>query len=119
MIRRPPRSTRTDTLFPYTTLFRSNQADAEDFLARTEDTTLPNFLMFSRTLGAPRLVGSCGIMQGKEDHLELGYWIARSYWGLGFATEEGKAAVRIAPAMNLHRLQARHFLDNPDRKSVV
>src|SRR3546814_11102547 len=26
MIRRPPRSTRTDTLFPYTTLFRSNQA---------------------------------------------------------------------------------------------
>src|SRR3546814_6147538 len=27
MIRRPPRSTRTDTLFPYTTLFRSSQAD--------------------------------------------------------------------------------------------
>src|SRR3546814_14118791 len=26
MIRRPPRSTRTDTLFPYTTLFRSVQA---------------------------------------------------------------------------------------------
>src|SRR3546814_1152076 len=27
MIRRPPRSTRTDTLFPYTTLFRSTDAD--------------------------------------------------------------------------------------------
>src|SRR3546814_11432865 len=27
MIRRPPRSTRTDTLFPYTTLFRSRQQD--------------------------------------------------------------------------------------------
>src|SRR3546814_3274026 len=26
MIRRPPRSTRTDTLFPYTTLFRSGAA---------------------------------------------------------------------------------------------
>src|SRR3546814_10208409 len=26
MIRRPPRSTRTDTLFPYTTLFRSDEA---------------------------------------------------------------------------------------------
>src|SRR3546814_18467969 len=25
MIRRPPRSTRTDTLFPYTTLFRSHR----------------------------------------------------------------------------------------------
>src|SRR3546814_3075195 len=28
MIRRPPRSTRTDTLFPYTTLFRSSLAIA-------------------------------------------------------------------------------------------
>src|SRR3546814_11390759 len=27
MIRRPPRSTRTDTLFPYTTLFRSGGID--------------------------------------------------------------------------------------------
>src|SRR3546814_15189997 len=30
MIRRPPRSTRTDTLFPYTTLFRSHQRDHGD-----------------------------------------------------------------------------------------
>src|SRR3546814_13934231 len=30
MIRRPPRSTRTDTLFPYTTLFRSIKARAAD-----------------------------------------------------------------------------------------
>src|SRR3546814_2864422 len=29
MIRRPPRSTRTDTLFPYTTLFRSQQLQAD------------------------------------------------------------------------------------------
>src|SRR3546814_2425717 len=28
MIRRPPRSTRTDTLFPYTTLFRSDEGGA-------------------------------------------------------------------------------------------
>src|SRR3546814_10673439 len=30
MIRRPPRSTRTDTLFPYTTLFRSLQPMCPD-----------------------------------------------------------------------------------------
>src|SRR3546814_1296769 len=29
MIRRPPRSTRTDTLFPYTTLFRSDEHSLE------------------------------------------------------------------------------------------
>src|SRR3546814_6141116 len=30
MIRRPPRSTRTDTLFPYTTLFRSPEVARND-----------------------------------------------------------------------------------------
>src|SRR3546814_14957564 len=33
MIRRPPRSTRTDTLFPYTTLFRSPRAAFAAWLA--------------------------------------------------------------------------------------
>src|SRR3546814_18338514 len=32
MIRRPPRSTRTDTLFPYTTLFRSRGQPADPLL---------------------------------------------------------------------------------------
>src|SRR3546814_15304862 len=35
MIRRPPRSTRTDTLFPYTTLFRSGLGIAGTDAART------------------------------------------------------------------------------------
>src|SRR3546814_10465268 len=34
MIRRPPRSTRTDTLFPYTTLFRSKILDRIDVMVR-------------------------------------------------------------------------------------
>src|SRR3546814_11906736 len=33
MIRRPPRSTRTDTLFPYTTLFRSDPVGARKHIA--------------------------------------------------------------------------------------
>src|SRR3546814_10965941 len=33
-IRRPPRSTRTDTLFPYTTLFQSAEADARALYAQ-------------------------------------------------------------------------------------
>src|SRR3546814_17840434 len=44
MIRRPPRSTRTDTLFPYTTLFRSCvylepwHADVQEFLELRDNT---------------------------------------------------------------------------------
>src|SRR3546814_6990741 len=40
MIRRPPRSTRTDTLFPYTTLFRSYFAsrEADERIALAEAT---------------------------------------------------------------------------------
>src|SRR3546814_2437595 len=37
MIRRPPRSTRTDTLFPYTTLFRSVRAKGRVRAAVTQE----------------------------------------------------------------------------------
>src|SRR3546814_6261332 len=40
MIRRPPRSTRTDTLFPYTTLFRS-PADGDGLFAAWLGVRLP------------------------------------------------------------------------------
>src|SRR3546814_4476802 len=40
MIRRPPRSTRTDTLFPYTTLFRSHR-DKTPRLSPSEYTCSP------------------------------------------------------------------------------
>src|SRR3546814_18128387 len=43
MIRRPPRSTRTDTLFPYTTLFRSEPFDI--LCTRRERTALPGELL--------------------------------------------------------------------------
>src|SRR3546814_11414536 len=46
MIRRPPRSTRTDTLFPYTTLFRSNVGRA--LLAQLAE-ALPRFQRETRT----------------------------------------------------------------------
>src|SRR3546814_5022897 len=35
MIRRPPRSTRTDTLFPYTTLFRSTEFNGNSLVSGT------------------------------------------------------------------------------------
>src|SRR3546814_17960757 len=41
MIRRPPRSTRTDTLFPYTTLFRSPPAQRQPFIEALSAMTDP------------------------------------------------------------------------------
>src|SRR3546814_4048827 len=47
MIRRPPRSTRTDTLFPYTTLFRSPPQDARCPLrAASPLSPVPRFIRF-------------------------------------------------------------------------
>src|SRR3546814_8452083 len=56
MIRRPPRSTRTDTLFPYTTLFRSQH----------------------RRAGAQRLAGRTAYPAGDADHPGAGRGFARS-----------------------------------------
>src|SRR3546814_1547120 len=48
MIRRPPRSTRTDTLFPYTTLFRSGWSQSCPKGYRSFRTDLFGFVGFLR-----------------------------------------------------------------------
>lgn len=97
-----------------------SKADAEAFLARERDPLLPDFLIFSRTRGTPRLVGACAITTGNDDaRPELGYWIARPYWGLGFATEAAHAVMRIARSTGLTNVTASHFLDNPASGNVL
>src|SRR3546814_7334699 len=48
MIRRPPRSTRTDTLFPYTTLFRSAPQARPSFPPTGSDTSIHSAISFNR-----------------------------------------------------------------------
>src|SRR3546814_3592417 len=52
MIRRPPRSTRTDTLFPYTTLFRSVYPDFKEIDRYTGVLKAKNFEIFRDRLNA-------------------------------------------------------------------
>src|SRR3546814_3066334 len=54
MIRPPPRSTRTDTLFPYTTLFRS-----EERLGIELDGAALQFLLGSRSRTCQQRAGHC------------------------------------------------------------
>lgn len=93
--------------------------DAEAFLAQPRDPVLPSFLIFARTLGAPRLVGSCGLGRRPSGAVELGYWISRPYWGNGYATEAGRALIDIARTLGLTQLEGSHFLDNPASGRVL
>src|SRR3546814_18058011 len=55
MIRRPPRSTRTDTLFPYTTLFRAaylSRTEREDAMHGFMRSVAPIFLFLLPTLAS-------------------------------------------------------------------
>src|SRR3546814_12133203 len=79
MRRRPPRSTRTDTPFPYTALFRSFAADARDRMLRGAD-TLANAVkvtlgpkgrnvVIEKSFGAPRITKD-GVTVAKEIELK-------------------------------------------------
>src|SRR3546814_11378000 len=70
MIRRPPRSTRTDTLFPYTTLFRSEDRNAIEGeavsiqLAATDADDAADALAFTLVSGpAGAMVSAGGLLQ--------------------------------------------------------
>src|SRR3546814_10056415 len=60
MLRRPPRSTRTDTLFPYTTLFRSQANAAIDWKP------VPAIAPFN-DWGVPELADYIGMVWFRED----------------------------------------------------
>lgn len=93
--------------------------DARNFLDGDDDPHQPRFLVFARTGGAPRLVGGVGIGRDPDGALELGYWIERLSWGLGYATEACRAVLDIARTMNIGPLVAGHFLDNPASGRVL
>lgn len=95
------------------------QSDAVAFLATERPARLPSFLLALRTRGNPRIVGACGIGDAPEGGVELGYWIARPYWGLGFATEAARAVVGIARATGIADIRAGHFIDNPASGRVL
>src|SRR3546814_7071711 len=68
MIRRPPRSTRTDTLFPYTTLFRSTGLEDVLFLLGQELEMLDRAALLQD--GVPRLLAVLGL--GDQQLFPLG-----------------------------------------------
>ncbi len=96
-------------------------SDAEAFLAREGRSPADaRWLISLRTDGAPQLIGSIGFGRDGSGDLEFGYWIARSHWGQGFATEAGRAVLDIArTALRLDRLVAGHFIDNPASGRVL
>ena len=90
--------------------------DARQFVKLPVDPMYPRFLI-TRARDAA-LIGCIGI-DLTEGEVELGYWIARPYWGQGYATEAGRAVLDVARMLGHERIVASHFLDNPASGRVL
>src|SRR3546814_11185323 len=68
MIRRPPRSTRTDTLFPYTTLFRSARFrySVHDLPEQQVETDMTRFVPLSSAAALMLALAGCGAEPAQE-----------------------------------------------------
>jgi ribosomal-protein-alanine N-acetyltransferase len=67
------------------------------------------------------LIGAIGLDLAMHDRRgELGYWVGRPWWNLGYATEAGRAMLDFGFGMlGLHRIMARHFTRNPASGRVL
>lgn len=64
-------------------------------------------------------VGQCGLHR-HDGRAELGYTIARPYWGHGYATEAAHRLLEYGfDAMNLETVDAGWFTDNPQSGRVL
>ena len=91
---------------------------AREFASRPQDPMYPSFFLTLPGQDGSRLVGSCGLGEF-EGKAELGYWIAREYWGQGFATEAARAVIEIAALLGHPQLLCSHFADNPASGRVI
>src|SRR3546814_9691719 len=70
MIRRPPRSTRTDTLFPYTTLFRSGGADEDATAEKVNKKGTDALDAYCVNLNKKARAGKIDPLIGRADEIE-------------------------------------------------
>ncbi len=91
---------------------------AREFVAREQSPRVPNFLMTLPGDHGSTIIGSVGLGEC-EDGIELGYWIARPYWGRGYATEAASGVLEVARLLGYRTINAGHFLDNPASGKVL
>jgi RimJ/RimL family protein N-acetyltransferase len=67
------------------------------------------------------LIGAIGLNVDNDfEHAELGYWIGKSYWRQGYATEAARAVLRYGfDMLSLHRIHSHHFAGNPASGRVM
>ena len=66
------------------------------------------------------LIGCAGYRAFNEDHAELGYWIGKPYWGMGYATEAVRALILYAfETDGFDYLKVGHFTDNPASARII
>lgn len=92
---------------------------AREFAERQQDPHFPAFLLTLPEAQGSRLVGCAGLGRQPDGSAELGYWIARPYWGRGFATEGARGVIEVARLLGHRWIAGRHFLDNPASGRVL
>lgn len=92
--------------------------DARAILGRQHDRVLPQLFITLPSADGAKLIGSVGLSRTGEE-VELGYWIARAYWGQGYATEAARAMLTLARTLGHRQLIAGHFTDNPQSGRVL
>src|SRR3546814_4451219 len=106
MIRRPPRSTRTDTLFPYTTLFRSLE-QLIDGCRRIERFQRP----VMRLSASARRHGRCFPVPRSEEHTsELQSLMRISYAVFCLKKKNNKSTKRQLRHQHTNNLQSQHHV---------
>src|SRR3546814_6545885 len=106
MIRRPPRSTRTDTLFPYTTLFRSRLYFTPLIGVLF---TFPSRYWFT--------IGRTGVLRlgGWSPHVQAGFLVSRPTRGPKRSeehTSELQSLMRISYAVFCLKKKRNHSMQN-------
>src|SRR3546814_1243446 len=118
MIRRPPRSTRTDTLFPYTTLFRSVRRCGQILQHRAQTAGSKIAADFPHRTPRQAATGQCPFVQhGAVVAVEAAVRTDAAQFAVDDKTPAARLTARVAKRQRVVLLQIVRMLRR-DRKST-
>ncbi len=75
--------------------------------------------LFAIDLPSEGLIGEAAATRDGKNGIEIGYWVAKPYWGQGYGEEAAKAVTGFAQSLQAQKVRAVCAVDNTASRRVL
>lgn len=94
--------------------------DAADFVRRAKEGVIGKCVYAITRADNGHFLGCCGVEQGADGTVELGYWLGQPHWNQGYTTEAAQVLIdMVFRTREIDRIDARCRVTNVGSRRVI